>query len=100
MSPIDHAKRHHFRNCVSSGSEWVDARPRGLAAVLHHGQALTFRVPEAGDIVLDRDTCPLPGAPGPGVLIWTAEPGSADADRLRLPASLLATGPASVVDLS
>ncbi|CAM5708253.1 Helix-turn-helix domain-containing protein OS=Streptomyces tendae OX=1932 GN=F3L20_22025 PE=4 SV=1 [Streptomyces tendae] len=55
-----------------------------------------FRVPEVGDIVLDWDTYPLPGAPGPVMLIWTAEPGSADADRLRLLASLRATGPASV----
>jgi transcriptional regulator with XRE-family HTH domain len=51
----------------------------------------TFHVPEAGEIVLDWDTYPLPGAPGPVMLVWTAEPGSADADRLRLLASLHAT---------
>jgi hypothetical protein len=51
----------------------------------------TFRVPEVGDVVLDWDTYPLPGAAGPVMLVWTAEPGSADADRLRLLASLHAT---------
>ncbi|MFE2754382.1 helix-turn-helix transcriptional regulator [Actinosynnema sp. NPDC059335] len=51
----------------------------------------TFRVPEVGDITLDWDTYPLPGSPGPVVLVFTAEPGSADADRLRLLASLHAT---------
>ncbi|MFI2666575.1 helix-turn-helix domain-containing protein [Micromonospora carbonacea] len=51
----------------------------------------TFRVPEVGDIVLDWDTYPLPGHPGPVMLVFTAEPGSADADRLRLLASLHAT---------
>lgn len=54
----------------------------------------TFRVPEAGDIVLDWDTYPLPGSPGPVMLVWTAEPGSPDADRLRLLASLHASRPA------
>ncbi|MEH1028962.1 helix-turn-helix transcriptional regulator [Micromonospora profundi] len=51
----------------------------------------TFRVPEVGDIVLDWDTYPLPGNPGPLMLVFTAEPGSAHADRLRLLASLHAT---------
>jgi hypothetical protein len=51
----------------------------------------TFRVPEVGDIVLDWDTYPLPGNPGPVMLVFTAEPGSADADRLQLLASLHAT---------
>ncbi|WFE60840.1 helix-turn-helix transcriptional regulator [Micromonospora sp. WMMD712] len=53
----------------------------------------TFRVPEVGDIVLDWDTYPLPGHPGPVMLVFTAEPGSPDADRLRLLASLRATHP-------
>ncbi|HEX6870084.1 MAG TPA: helix-turn-helix transcriptional regulator [Micromonosporaceae bacterium] len=53
----------------------------------------TFRVPEVGDIVLDWDTYPLPGSPGPIMLVFTAEPGSADADRLQLLASLHATRP-------
>jgi hypothetical protein len=51
----------------------------------------TFRVPEVGDIVLDWDTYPLPGNPGPVMLVFTAEPGSADSDRLQLLASLHAT---------
>ncbi|MDT0266857.1 helix-turn-helix transcriptional regulator [Streptomyces sp. DSM 44915] len=51
----------------------------------------TFRVPEVGDLVLDWDTYPLPGAPGPVMLVWTAAPGSADADRLQLLAALRAT---------
>ncbi|MET7881218.1 helix-turn-helix transcriptional regulator [Micromonospora profundi] len=51
----------------------------------------TFRVPEVGDIVLDWDTYPLPGNPGPVMLVFTAEPGSAHADRLQLLASLHAT---------
>ncbi|MDX5456390.1 helix-turn-helix transcriptional regulator [Micromonospora tulbaghiae] len=55
----------------------------------------TFRVPGLGDIVLDWDTYPLPGSPGPVMLVFTAEPGSPDADRLRLLASWRATGPAS-----
>ncbi|MFC5941716.1 helix-turn-helix transcriptional regulator [Micromonospora harpali] len=53
----------------------------------------TFRVPEVGDIVLAWDTYPLPGNPGPVLLVFTAEPGSVDADRLRLLASLRAPQP-------
>ncbi|MGI5241201.1 helix-turn-helix transcriptional regulator [Dactylosporangium sp. CA-139066] len=52
----------------------------------------TFRIPEVGDIDLDWDTYPLPGNPGPVMLVFTAEPGSPDADRLQLLASLHATG--------
>jgi transcriptional regulator with XRE-family HTH domain len=52
----------------------------------------TFRVPEVGEIALDWDTYPLPGNPGPVLLVFTAEPGSAGADRLQLLASLHATG--------
>lgn len=51
----------------------------------------TFRIPEVGDIVLDWDTYPLPGRPGPVMLAFTVEPGSPDADRLQLLASLHAT---------
>lgn len=53
--------------------------------------AKTFRIPEVGDITLDWDTYPLPGNPGPVMLVFTAEAGSADADRLQLLASLHAT---------
>lgn len=56
----------------------------------------TFRVPEVGDVVLDWDTYPLPGNPGPVMLVFTAEPGSAHADRLELLASLRATRSAFV----
>ncbi|MET3429927.1 transcriptional regulator with XRE-family HTH domain [Actinoplanes tereljensis] len=59
----------------------------------------TFRIPEVGDLVLDWDSYPLPGNPGPMMLVWTAEPGSPNADRLHLLASLRATrarcGPAA-----
>jgi len=51
----------------------------------------TFQIPEVGDIVLDWDTYPLPGNPGPVMLVYTAEPGSPDADRLQLLAALHAT---------
>ncbi|MCZ9338784.1 XRE family transcriptional regulator, partial [Streptomyces sp. TRM76130] len=51
----------------------------------------TFRVPEVGDLALRWDTYPLPGADGPFLLVFTAEPDSPDADRLRLLASLRAT---------
>lgn len=51
----------------------------------------TFRTPEVGDIVLDWDTYPLPANPGPVLLVFTAQPGSADAERLHLLASLHAT---------
>ncbi|WP_433606459.1 helix-turn-helix transcriptional regulator [Dactylosporangium sp. CA-139114] len=44
----------------------------------------TFRIPEVGDVVLDWDTYPLPGNPGPVMLVFTAEPGTPHADRLRL----------------
>ncbi|MFG1609948.1 helix-turn-helix transcriptional regulator [Actinoplanes sp. NPDC049265] len=51
----------------------------------------TFRIPEVGDIVLGWDTYPLPGGPGPVMLVYTVEPGSPDADRLQLLAALQAT---------
>ena len=54
----------------------------------------TFHLPEVGDVVLDWDTYPLPGNPGPFMLVYTAEPNTPDADRLRLLASLHATRPA------
>ncbi|MEU7826847.1 hypothetical protein [Catellatospora sp. NPDC049111] len=51
----------------------------------------TFRVPEVGDIDLHWDTYSLPGSPGPVMLVFTAEPGTAHAERLRLPGSLHAS---------
>jgi transcriptional regulator with XRE-family HTH domain len=50
-----------------------------------------FRHHEVGDITLEWDTYPLPGSPGPVLLVYTAEPGSADAERLQLLGSLHAT---------
>lgn len=55
-----------------------------------HGRKL-FRHPQVGGITLDWDAYPLPGNPGPVLLVYTAEPGSADAQRLQLLASLRAT---------
>ncbi len=48
----------------------------------------TFRIPEVGDVALHWDTYPLPGSPGPVLLVFTVEPGTPDADRLALLASL------------
>ncbi len=55
-----------------------------------HGSK-TFRHPLVGEITLDWDAYPLPGNPGPFLLVHTAEPGSRDAERLQLLASLHAT---------
>jgi transcriptional regulator with XRE-family HTH domain len=55
-----------------------------------HGTKM-FRHPEVGDVTLTWDTYPLPGSPGPVLLAYTAEPGSADAERLHVLASLHAT---------
>ncbi|GAA1656500.1 helix-turn-helix transcriptional regulator [Actinoplanes couchii] len=51
----------------------------------------TFRVPGVGDIVLDWDTYPLPGSPGPVMVVYTADRSGPDADRLQLLATLHAT---------
>ena len=50
----------------------------------------TFRIPEVGELDLDWDTYRVHGSPGMVLLVFTTEPGSADADRLRLLASLQA----------
>ncbi|MFF7717726.1 helix-turn-helix domain-containing protein [Streptomyces sp. NPDC007988] len=50
-----------------------------------------FRHPQVGEITVDWETYPLPGNPGPVLLVYTAEPHSADAERLQLLASLSAT---------
>ncbi|MDX8141013.1 helix-turn-helix transcriptional regulator [Lentzea sp. BCCO 10_0061] len=43
--------------------------------------------PLVGDLNLDWDAYPMPGAPGPVLIVYTAEPGSQDEERLRLLAS-------------
>lgn len=50
-----------------------------------------FRHPQVGELTLDWDTYPLPGDPGPVMLVFTVEPGSPDAERIALLASLHAT---------
>ncbi|MGW3285584.1 helix-turn-helix transcriptional regulator [Streptomyces sp. NPDC001002] len=55
-----------------------------------HGTKL-FQHPEVGGITLDWDTYPLPGSPGPVLMVFTAEPGGPDAERLQLLASLRAS---------
>jgi transcriptional regulator with XRE-family HTH domain len=50
-----------------------------------------FRHHAVGDLTLEWDTYPLPGSPGPVLLVYTAEPGTADAERLQLLGSLNAT---------
>lgn len=50
-----------------------------------------FRHPQVGELTLDWDTYPLPGDPGPVMLVFTVEPGSPDAERVALLASLHAT---------
>jgi transcriptional regulator with XRE-family HTH domain len=46
--------------------------------------------PLVGELTLDWDAYPLPGAPGPVLIVYTAEPGGPDDDRLRLLTGLLA----------
>ncbi|MEJ8662258.1 helix-turn-helix transcriptional regulator [Streptomyces sp. MS1.AVA.4] len=50
-----------------------------------------FRHPEVGEITLAWDNYPLPGDPGPFLLVYTAQPDTADFERLQLLASLHAT---------
>jgi transcriptional regulator with XRE-family HTH domain len=45
--------------------------------------------PLAGELNLDWDAYPIPGAPGPLLIVLTAEDGGPDAERLQLLASLL-----------
>jgi len=45
--------------------------------------------PLVGELNLDWDAYPMPGAPGPVLIVYTAEPGSPDHERLQLLTSLL-----------
>ncbi|MGW6444291.1 MmyB family transcriptional regulator [Lentzea sp. NPDC055074] len=53
----------------------VEGTTRGRMRV-HH--------PLVGELNLDWDAYPIPGAPGPVLLVYTVEPGSRDDERLRL----------------
>jgi transcriptional regulator with XRE-family HTH domain len=48
--------------------------------------------PLVGELNLDWDAYPLPGAPGPMLVVYTAEPDGPDDDRLRLLAGLVGGG--------
>lgn len=51
--------------------------------------------PLAGELNLDGDACPMPGAPGPVLIARTAPQGGPGAGRLERPVGLLgAPGPA------
>ncbi|WP_416970486.1 hypothetical protein [Streptomyces sp. 4F14] len=45
--------------------------------------------PLVGEVNLDWDACLMPGAPGPVLIVCTAEEGGSDAERLQLLAGLL-----------
>jgi transcriptional regulator with XRE-family HTH domain len=63
----------------------VQEPARGRMRIIH---------PLVGELVLDWDAYPMPGAPGPILLVCTAEESSIDAERLQLLASLVdAPGP-------
>jgi len=58
----------------------VEETTRGRMRVNH---------PLVGELNLDWDAYPLPGAAGPMLVVYTAEPGSVEAERLQLLAGLL-----------
>ncbi|WP_216896667.1 helix-turn-helix transcriptional regulator [Nocardia alni] len=60
----------------------VESATRGRMRVFH---------PLVGELNLDWDAYPMPGAPGPVLIAYTAEPGSPDAERLQLLSGLLDT---------
>ncbi|MFF7146154.1 hypothetical protein ACFZB5_34060 [Streptomyces nodosus] len=47
--------------------------------------------PQVGELNLDWDAYPIPGNPGPALMVCTTPDGSPDAGRLHLLASLLGT---------
>ena len=58
----------------------VQEPARGRMRIIH---------PLVGELVLDWDAYPMPGAPGPILLVCTAEESSIDAERLQLLANLV-----------
>jgi transcriptional regulator with XRE-family HTH domain len=62
----------------------VEETTRGRMRISH---------PLVGELNLDWDAYPMPGAPGPVVIVYTARQGSPDQERLHLLAGLLNTGP-------
>jgi transcriptional regulator with XRE-family HTH domain len=56
----------------------------------HRTGQKTFKHPEVGPILLTFDAFDLPGEPGLSIVTYSAEPGTADADRLALLASWVA----------
>ncbi|MET4926266.1 helix-turn-helix transcriptional regulator [Streptomyces sp. PSRA5] len=58
---------------------------------LHHTGRKSFRHPDVGEITLDFDAMELPARPGLTLTAYTAAPGTADSDTLRLLASWAAT---------
>ncbi|MFG2376866.1 hypothetical protein ACGFY9_36050 [Streptomyces sp. NPDC048504] len=48
--------------------------------------------PQVGELNLDWDAYPIPGNPGPALMVCTDAEGSLDAERLQLPAGLLRAG--------
>lgn len=64
---------------------------------LHHTGRKPFRHPEIGDLVLDFDTMELPARPGLTLTAYSAEPGTAAHDALRLLSAWAATEDAAAV---
>ncbi|MGW3691763.1 MmyB family transcriptional regulator [Streptomyces sp. NPDC005125] len=58
---------------------------------LHHTGSKPFRHPEIGDILLDFDAMALPAQPGLTLTAYSAEPGTAAHDGLRLLSAWAAT---------
>jgi transcriptional regulator with XRE-family HTH domain len=59
---------------------------------LHTGGTKVFHHAVVGDLTLDYNTLPLPADPGLSLTAYTAEPGTAGAEKLALLASWTATG--------
>jgi len=64
----------------------VEDTTRGRMRILH---------PLVGELSLDWDAYPMPGASGPVLIVFTAEPGGPDDERLQLLAGLLETSSSS-----